>query len=204
MHMETKILKFADHECIDIIRQGHVLAFPTETVFGLGVIYDSKEAFDELVSLKKRMPSKPFTIMVSKKEDIALFVDLNEKMKRLIRQFMPGEITIIFPAKKGLSSWLTLNEPTVGIRISSSEDVTNLINRVGKPMLVTSANMSGEPALYNEKEVIQQFNHKILGIVEGECVSNLPSTIVLIQDDSLKLIRQGSIAFTDILKEWEK
>lgn len=202
--MDTKLLEFSDQECIDIIRNQHVLAFPTETVYGLGVVYDSKMAFDELCALKKRIPDKPFTIMVSKKEDIALFVDLNHKMKRIIDAFMPGEITILFPAKKGLYPWLTLNHSTVGIRIASLKEVPNLIERVNKPLLVTSANISGNTPLLNDKEVLDCFNHKIRGIVKGKCISNTPSTIVLIDGDNLKLIRKGSIPFEIINEEWKK
>lgn len=202
--METKILKFDSKECIDIVKQGDVLAFPTETVFGFGVVYDNREAFDKLCQLKQRMPNKPFTIMVSNKEQINEFVELNEKMSRLIDRFMPGEVTILFPTRKGLEDYLTLNEKTVGIRISNNSDVVELIRRVGKPMLVTSANMSNTPPLLNSKDVYNQFNGKILGVVEGECCSNIPSTIVLIDGDNLKLVRQGNVDFFDILKEWEK
>lgn len=202
--METKILSFESKDCIDIITNGDVLAFPTETVFGFGIIYDNPESFNKLCALKERVPNKPFTIMVSNKNQISEFVDLNEKMNKLIDKFMPGEITILFPSKKGLANYLTLNEKTVGIRISSDVNVTNLISRVGKPMLVTSANMSNEPPLLNSNEVLDKFNGKLLGVVKGECQSNVPSTIVLIEDNNLKLIRQGNIAFEEILKEWEK
>ena len=199
--METKVLSFTDNECLEIVKNNQVLAFPTETVFGFGVIYDSKEAFDNMCTLKGRAPDKPFTIMLSKKEDIHEFVEVTEKMQKLIDKFMPGEVTFLFPIKKGLYPWLSLNQPTVGIRISASKDVCDLIQRVGKPMLVTSANMSHEPAMTSYSEVLEKFNSKIEGVVKGECTSLMPSTIVLIGEE-LKLIRQGSISFEEIIKEW--
>jgi len=202
--METKFLNFEDQECIDIVRDGHVLAIPTETVFGLGIIYDSLDAFNELNALKQRAPDKPYTIMVSRKEEISEFVDINENMQRLIDKFMPGEITIIFPAKEGLFPWLTLNKKTVGIRIAALQEVPNLIARVGKPMLVTSANISNHNPLFDDTSVYNQFNGKIRGIVRGTCTSKVPSTIVLIDGEELKLIRQGGIPFETIYKEWKK
>lgn len=202
--METKFLNFEDQECIDIVRDGHVLAIPTETVFGLGIIYDSLDAFNELNALKQRAPDKPYTIMVSRKEEISEFVDINENMQRLIDKFMPGEITIIFPAKEGLFPWLTLNKKTVGIRIAALQEVPNLIARVGKPMLVTSANISNHNPLFDDTSVYNQFNGKIRGIVRGICTSKVPSTIVLIDGEKLKLIRQGGIPFETIYKEWKK
>ena len=199
--MKTKLIDFNDAYCIDIVKSNEVLAFPTETVFGLGVIYNSKEAFDKLCNLKRRMPDKPFTIMVSKKEDISLFVDLNEKMERLIDRFMPGEVTFLFPVKEGLYPWINLNHKTVGIRISASRNVRDLIDRVGLPMLVTSANISGEETLLTSEQVYEKFDGELLAVVEGKCESNIASTIVLI-DEELKLIRQGSVLFEDIVKEW--
>lgn len=202
--METKLLNFNDLEAREIVLNGDVIALPTETVYGLGVIYDSKEAFDKLCNLKKRVPDKPFTIMVSNKAQIEEFVDITPKMKKIIDVFMPGEVTFLFPHKDNLAYHLTLNSDCVGIRISGSDKVSEFIARVGKPMLVTSANMSGEPALYNELDVKAVFDGSLKGIIEGKCESNLPSTIVKIDHDNLILIRQGSVSFEDILKVWEE
>lgn len=200
--METKILSFKDSKCVDILLNKEVLAFPTETVFGFGIVYDSIEAFNSLCQLKQRNPDKPFTIMVSKLKDIEQFVDLNDKMRKLISKFMPGELTIIFKAKENLLEHLTLNQGTVGIRIPNDKNVLDLIDKVNKPLLVTSANLSNQSPLLNSEDVYKQFNHKIYGIVEGVCLSNIPSTIVKINEDHISLIRQGGIPFEDILKEW--
>lgn len=200
--METKLLSFEDSQCIEILLNEEVLAFPTETVFGFGIVFDSVKAFNKLCNLKQRNPDKPFTIMVSKKEDIEMFVNLNDKMKKLISKFMPGELTIIFNAKDNLKEHLTLNQGTVGIRIPNSKDVLSLIDRVNKPLLVTSANISNHAPLLTSDEVYNEFKDKIYGIVEGECVSNIPSTIIRIDGDNISLIRKGGIPFEYILKEW--
>lgn len=202
--MDTKLFLDFNDECINIIKEGDVLAFPTETVFGFGIIYDNIESFNKLCQLKNRMPSKPFTIMVSNKEQINEFVDLDEKMKRLIDKFMPGEITLLFPRKKSLPFHLTLNENTVGIRMPNDEKLLAFISKVNKPLLVTSANMANQNPLLNSRDVYCQFNGLIRGIVEGESQSNVPSTIILINGNNLSLIREGNIKFLDVLKEWNK
>lgn len=201
--MKTELLNFEDDICVRILKDGHVLAFPTETVFGFGVIA-RKDAFDELCALKKRVPDKPFTIMVSDKEEIADYTDLDDRSQRLIDRFMPGEITVLFPAKAGLAHYLTLGQETVGIRISAKREVRDLIRRVGRPMLVTSANLSGTSPLLEEKSVLTQFEGRIRGVVRGTCESNIPSTIVMIRQDQLILIRQGSIPFEKIEEEWNR
>ena len=202
--MSSKFLSFQDNKAIDIILNNHVLAFPTETVYGLGIVYDSKSAFDELVSLKKRPPTKPFTVMISSISQIEEFAYTDEKIQRVIETFFPGEITLILKSKPTYS-WVNLNQETIGIRMSALKDLNDFIAKVGKPMLVTSANISGENTLYTALEVEQVFKDKLRGIVtlDANISSNLPSTIVMIINDKITLIRQGSIPFENIKKVWE-
>ncbi len=202
--MEHEYLSFEDEKCVKILLKGDVLAFPTETVFGLGAIYDSKNAFDKLVNLKNRSPEKPFTVMVSNKNDIYKFAEVDEKTQRVIDKFLPGEITLLLTSKKTYP-WVSLNQKTIGIRFSALKEVSDLISRVGKPLLVTSANRSGKPALNTYDEVYEEFKNDSLPIVKLENYqkSNLPSTIVLIDKDSISLIRQGAIPFKEIKSCWE-
>ena len=202
--MNYKYLSFNDEKALNIINEGHVLAFPTETVFGLGVIYDKKEAFDELVSLKQRNPDKPFTIMISNIQEIAFFTDIDEKIRRVIDKYFPGEITLILKSKKTYP-WIDLNQGTVGIRMSALNELNEFIARIGKPLLVTSANISGQSPLYNAEEVNDTFKENLKGIVKLDNInsSNLPSTIVKIIDGKIELIRQGKISFDEIKKTWE-
>lgn len=181
----------------NIVRNGGLIAFPTETVFGLGVIYNDKEAYDRLVRVKRRPPEKPFTLMCGKVDDIDRFAIVSPVARKLINKFMPGQFTIILKAKPGLPSWVVSKEGNVGIRVSSDELVSNLIIKAGEPLLVPSANKAGEPPLCKDSDVIDVFSNEVDAIIKGESTSNVPSTIVLI-DDSLHIIRLGLITEEDI------
>lgn len=183
----------------NIVRNGGLIAFPTETVFGLGVIYNDKEAYDRLVRVKRRPPEKPFTLMCGKVDDIDRFAIVSPVARKLINKFMPGQFTIILKAKPGLPSWVVSKEGNVGIRVSSDELVSNLIIKAGEPLLVPSANKAGEPPLCKDSDVIDVFSNEVDAIIKGESTSNVPSTIVLI-DDSLHIIRLGLITEEDIAK----
>lgn len=183
----------------NIVRNGGLIAFPTETVFGLGVIYNDKEAYDRLVRVKRRPPEKPFTLMCGKVDDIDSFAIVSPVARKLINKFMPGQFTIILKAKPGLPSWVVSKEGNVGIRVSSDELVSNLIIKAGEPLLVPSANKSGEPPLTIDRDVIDVFSSEVDAIIKGESTSNVPSTIVLV-DDSLHIIRLGLITEEDIAK----
>lgn len=201
--MKTVVTKFKDEKLYTSIRENQVVAFPTETVYGLGVIYNSEEAFINLVNVKNRRPDKPFTLMLGNKEDIEKYADFSRKTKKIIDELMPGEITLLLKPKEGLFSWVTLGSKYIGVRVPASEEVCNMINKVNEPMLVSSANISNEPVCQIFEEVYDKFNDKVAIIVKGEVKSKVPSTIVIC-DEELILVREGGIPFDKIKEIWEK
>lgn len=186
-------------EAAQILKEGGLIAFPTETVFGFGVIYDNKKSYNRLISVKRRPPDKPFTLMLSDVEDIKKYAYVDERAKKLINKYMPGQFTIILKAKESLPSYCVSSEGNVGIRIPDYDLVRNLIRETKKPLLVPSANKSGESPLTKSDDVISIFDREIDGIIIGESTSKVPSTIVLLDKD-IKVIREGLIKKEDILK----
>lgn len=201
--MKTLITKFNDSRIFDYIKDNQVIAFPTETVYGLGVIYNSSQAFQNLIDTKHRRPDKPFTLMLGNKDDIEKYAIFSEKTKKIIERFFPGELTILVKPKNDLYPWVTLNSKYIGIRVPNSKDVCNMINTLGQPMLVSSCNISDEPVCENFEEVYNKFNDKIAIIIEGEVISKTPSTIVIC-DEELTLVREGKISFSELKKVWEE
>lgn len=187
----------------EILKSGGLIAFPTETVFGLGVIFNNKDSYDRLIKVKRRPPEKPFTLMLSNTKDIEKYAYINDKAKKLITKFMPGQFTIILKAKENLPSYVISKEGNVGIRISSMKLIQDLIDLVGSPLLVPSANKSGEPTLTKYEDVKNIFNNEIDAIINGECESNTPSTIVMVDDD-VRIIRLGIIKEEGIKKALEE
>lgn len=183
-----------------ILREGGLIAFPTETVFGFGVVFDNSDSYRRLIEVKRRPPEKPFTLMCGKIEDIGKYMELSINAKKLIKAFMPGQFTLICKAKKNLPDYVVSKEGNVGIRISDLPLVQDLINEVGKPLLVPSANKSGEPPLNNSNDVYKVFNDEIDAVIEGESTSKTPSTIVIMDNEEYHLIRQGIITKEDIEK----
>ncbi|OQA79291.1 MAG: Threonylcarbamoyl-AMP synthase [Tenericutes bacterium ADurb.Bin239] len=202
--METKIFKPNEiHLLADLAKEGAIIAFPTETVYGLGVVYDNEEAFNNLVKVKDRKIDKPFTLMLDYTRDIGNYAILNNKITNLIDVFMPGELTLIIEAKPNLPKHVTLGSKYIGIRVSANYQVANLLNLVGKPLLVPSANKRDEKPALTCDEVYENFKGEIAGILEGKTTSHIPSTIIKVSD-KIELIREGSIPFNLIQEVWEE
>ncbi len=203
--MMTKFVKENDlNVAAESLKEGNVVCFPTETVYGIGVIYDSKKAFDDLVKAKHRSPDKPFALMCSSIDMAFDYVVLNEKQKKLFEQFLPGEITFLVKSRQYLPSHVTLGTGIIGIRVPNSELVRNLIEMVGKPCLVTSANISGEPTSVTFEETKKTFDGVVDVIVEGKCNSLHASTIIDLTEDDIKLIREGGVSFEAVKELWRK
>lgn len=194
-----KLSKSQLNEAAEILSNGGLIAFPTETVFGFGVIFDNKESYDRLIQVKRRPPEKPFTLMLSSLDEIEKYAYVDERAEKLIEKYMPGQFTIILKAKENLPSYCVSKEGNVGIRISGDKMVRDLIKLVGKPLLVPSANKSGEPPLTKSEDVIKIFEKEIDAVIEGESTSNIPSTIVLL-NENVNVIREGIITKEEIFK----
>ncbi len=186
----------------EALKEGGMVCFPTETVYGIGVIYDSREAFDDLVAAKRRSPDKPFALMSSSLDMAMKFIEIDGKRKKLLERFLPGEVTFLTNAKRDLPSWVTLGTGVIGIRVPASKLVHDLIETVGKPCLVTSANMSGEPTSATFEEAKDAFDGIADVIVNGKCNSLHASTIIDITHDEFKLIRKGALNYEDVLDYW--
>ena len=185
-------------EAANLLKEGKVIAFPTETVFGLGVVYDDKVAYDSLCTVKRRPPEKPFTLMLADVKDVEKYADLNNVAKALVNAFMPGQFTLITKAKEGLPSWCVSETGNVGIRIADYDLIRDLIRKTGKPLLVPSANKSGEKPATTTSEVIDAFGEELAAVVEGESISNIPSTIVFVTEKYSDIFREGAVKIEDI------
>lgn len=189
----TKIVKQQDIEQIcEVIQNGGIVAFPTETVYGLGIRFNDQEALEHLMEAKNRDYSKAITLMVAHPQDILQYAYVSDKAQKIIKQFIPGMITLIFKKKKSVDDMMTNGKTTIGIRIPDSEFVLSLLKKVG-PMLVTSANLSHHQNTTSTKEVLQQLDGRIDMIVDGKTSDNIASTVVDVSQDEIKILRAGKI-----------
>ena len=175
-----------------------VIAFPTETVFGLGVFYDDQEAYELLNKVKNRREDKPYTMMVSKVEDIFEYAEVDNKYSKLIQKYMPGSLTILVRSKDNVPNYVTHNTGVIGIRIPSNEEALELLNYVKKPLLVPSANKADHKPALSKEEVESIFHDEIAVIVPGQISSGEPSTIIDLTGSEIKLIRKGPISLEEL------
>jgi L-threonylcarbamoyladenylate synthase len=196
--MDKKSLKQQIQEASFSLLNHGVVAFPTETVMGLGVVYNDKEAYDRLNAIKHRLGNHPYTMMLSSPEEVEKYALIDERSKKIIKAFMPGSITLLLPVGEHIPEWVTHNTGIIGMRVPSNEEALWLLQTVGLPLLVPSANRSGENPALDSNEVKSIFGNELDYIIEGKSTSSVPSTIVDLTNTELKIIRQGPISREEI------
>lgn len=203
--MKTKYIKQDEIEqAVECLKCGGVVAFPTDTVYGLGVVYDQIEALDRLKKSKGRPDEKPIPMMIGSVEQVEKVAYTNKRIRHLLSVFMPGGFTIILKKKKQVCDVITNGFDTIALRMPDDAFILEMIERIGKPLLVTSANLSGQPTGVTFEQVKKDFDERIDMIVEGQCKGSVSSTIVDATADELHILRSGPIDELKILSVWEE
>ena len=177
------------------ILQGKVVAFPTETFYGLGADARDGEALQKIFRVKEREEDKPLLLLVADRTWLpGLVKDIPPRAGPLIERFWPGPLTLVFEASAHLSPLLTGNTGKIGLRISSHPVAQALVQVMGRAITATSANVSGQPSPSEAREVFQSLGEKIDAILDGgKTPGGLGSTVVDVSGVSPKIIRQGAI-----------
>ncbi len=184
-----------------LVRQGKVIAFPTETAYGLAVDPLDRSALARLFAAKGRPPDKPVLVLVASETMLAGLVrEIPAPYRPLMALAWPGPLTLVFPARPGLPSLLTGGTDTIGVRISSHPLAQQLVAAVGGPVTATSANRSGEEPARSAAEVEAQLAGRIHGLVDGGATAATGvSTIVgLDRRGRLRCVRPGAISFAAV------
>ncbi|MDP3029128.1 MAG: L-threonylcarbamoyladenylate synthase [Deltaproteobacteria bacterium] len=185
-----------------VLKQGGILAFPTETFYGLGADALNEQALKRVFALKQRDYAKPLLVIISEKDQLhSLVSDIPSVAEKLMDSFWPGPLTIIFKARKGLPSLLTGGTDTVGIRISSHPVARSLASTFGLPLTATSANLSGGRNPITAQDVCDQLGGRVDMILDaGETKGIKGSTIIDVTLSPPRIVREGDVPVDEIMK----
>ena len=185
-----------------IIKNGGIVVFPTETVYGIGANGLDENAVKKLYNIKQRPLNKPISLLVSNMDMVnQVAKDITELEYRLMEEFFPGPFTIILKKKEIVPDIVTANQDTVGIRMPAGEIARKLVEYANVPIATPSANISGKPSGTNFESVMRDFEGKVDFFIDGgKSELGISSTIVKVIDGVPHILRQGSITKEQIEK----
>jgi L-threonylcarbamoyladenylate synthase len=201
--METVVIKAEQENAmplsLETLRSGNLVAFPTDTVYGLAADPFNISAIIKLFESKGREYNKAIAILVGSLEQVDLIAEhFTENAKKLTARFWPGGLTVIVPKRKDIPDLLSSNQ-SIGIRMPDHPVALDLLRQFG-PLATTSANLSGGPNPHNAADVLSQLNNRIPLILDGgECPGGTPSTVVDCTIDQLHIMRFGPVSEEDLI-----
>jgi len=190
---------------VKILQKGGVIAFPTDTVYGLGADAFNSTAVERIYEIKNRPKHRQLPLLIADVERLVTLADpIPEIAWFLARRFWPGGLTLVLPKADSLPAYLAPG-PTIAVRVPNHPVCLALIQRLGNPIIGTSANISGQPAALTAEEVGQQLGGKIDFIINGgKCPGGKESTVVDVTHESPIILRQGLIPSHKIDKAYKE
>ena len=179
----------------EILADGGVIAYPTETFYGLGVDATNQTAIEKIFTIKGRDFKNPISLIVGHPDEIYHLVkNIPQAAQKLMGEFWPGALTIVFSASEKVSPLLTAGTGKIGLRVSSHPTALNIAQTLKKPLTATSANLSGAPECSLASAVVEQMGDKINAIIDGgKTPGGQTSTIIDVTCDPPVILREGTI-----------
>ena len=181
----------------DALQNHKIIALPTDTVYGVGVMYGDLKDLQRLKNAKHRPETKPIPMMVSSIEHMEQVAVVDKRVKKIAERFLPGALTLVLRVKEEVPVEYTNGLETIAIRIPDEPFILKVIDVLNTPLLVTSANQSGAKTALTSDDVFEQLPD-IDGIVLGTCRALQASTIVDCTQEKLKILRPGPITLEQL------
>jgi L-threonylcarbamoyladenylate synthase len=189
---------------IEVLNNGGIIIYPTETCYGIGVDATNTKALKKLLTYKKFRGSKPISIAVSDQEMASKYVEINEMAENIYTNYLPGPITVVSISKGVLNPPVVSQQGTVGVRIPDYPLMIEILKEYGKPITATSANMSYRSAPYDIDKLLEQLPEKSKKLIDliidaGELPKNPPSTVLDTTLNALSVLREGKLKFEEAI-----
>ncbi|OGW24690.1 MAG: threonylcarbamoyl-AMP synthase [Nitrospirae bacterium GWC2_42_7] len=189
-------------EACRIIKEGGIVAFPTETFYGLGVKYDNISALKKLYEIKKRPKEKAMPLIIDDMKMLSMVASsVSDIAHKLMQKFWPGPLTLLLNAKEDLSEFIVGEAGKVAVRMPGESFALDFAKALEFPITATSANISGVPPADTPGNVVMHFGDNLDLLIDGERTpGGMPSTIVDASGDEIRIMRSGVIPSEEILK----
>ena len=186
-------------KAVSLLKEGGVIAYPTDTIYGLGCDMYNKKAIQRIYQIKNRDPQKPFSFICSDLKNISLYAQVTNQAYKIMKRYLPGPYTFILLGTKLVPKIMTTKRKTVGIRVPDNNICLSLVKTLGNPIISTSVGFSGREVLSDPSLIEETFGSQIDLTIDGGLLANQPSTIISLIDDEIEVIREGLGEFRQFL-----
>jgi tRNA threonylcarbamoyl adenosine modification protein (Sua5/YciO/YrdC/YwlC family) len=176
---------------VEVLAEGGVIGYPTDTVYGLGCDLTNKRAIDRLYAIKGMARSHPLSFICPDLSDIARYAIVSNPVYRVLRRFLPGPYTFILEATREVPKLVQMKRRSVGIRVPASETPRALARELGRPIISTTAALPGEDPFVDPHEIHAAF-HGLGLVLDGGAGGSVPTTVIDLTKSPLEIVREGA------------
>lgn len=179
-------------KAVQLLEKGGVIAYPTDTTYGIGCSIFSKRGIERIYLLKQREKKKPFSFICSDISEVARYSKVSNYSFKILKRYLPGPYTFVLNASSVVPDLLVTKQKTVGIRIPNNKICLALVEQLGHPIITTSANISGEEPIGDPVQVEQELGKKLDLVINGGTLSANVSSVISLIDDIPVVLRKGA------------
>jgi len=195
---------FSISETVRLLQSGGVAIVPTDSCYGLAGDAMRKDVFQRVLTLKGRPAKRPPAIFIPDLETCDTLITLNETLRKQIAALLPGAVTVLLNPRSDTPPWLCDPRGRIGIRMISHKPLSDIIQQAGLILTATSANRTGDAPPYTMDELMMSpLISTADGVLAGSCGGLQPSTVIDLTSPSPTLIREGPIAFLEVIQQME-
>ena len=175
----------------DVLRDGGVIIYPTDTVYGLGCDLSNKRGIERIYEIKRRNKKRPLSFVCSDLKHISQYALVTDYAYKTMKRFLPGPYTFILEASRLVPKIILPKRPTTGIRVPANEICLALIRELGQPIISTSVSNEQGEILNNPQDIERKFGHCVDLVIDGGILVSEPSSVISLVGDQVEVIRTG-------------
>jgi tRNA threonylcarbamoyl adenosine modification protein (Sua5/YciO/YrdC/YwlC family) len=176
---------------VDLLRSGSIIAYPTDTTYGIGCSIFNKRGIERIYLLKQREKKKPFSFICSEISEVAKYAKVSNYAFKILKRYLPGPFTFVLSASSIVPDLLVTKQKTVGIRIPANKICMEIVSGLGHPIITTSANISGEEPIGDPEEVDRKLGKQVDIVINGGVLSAEVSSVISLINDVPVVLRKG-------------
>jgi tRNA threonylcarbamoyl adenosine modification protein (Sua5/YciO/YrdC/YwlC family) len=176
---------------VALLQEGGIVAYPTDTTYGIGCSIFNKRGIERIYLLKRREKKKPFSFICSDISDVARYAKVSNYAFKLLKRYLPGPYTFVLAASNVVPDLLVTKQKSVGIRIPANKICLEIVQQLGHPIITTSANISGEEPIGDPAKVERELGKKLDLVIDGGILSADVSSVVSLINDTPVVLRKG-------------
>jgi tRNA threonylcarbamoyl adenosine modification protein (Sua5/YciO/YrdC/YwlC family) len=177
---------------VEALQQGGVVAYPTDTIYGIGCDIFNRKGVKKIYQIKHRDPRKPFSFICADLSEVANYAQVSNFAFKIMRRHLPGPYTFVLEASRIVPDLLTTKQKTVGIRIPDNPIALEIVRALGHPLVTTSANLSGDDTFQDPLDIDKALGKMLDLVIDGGVLPGEPSTVISLVNDRIEVLREGS------------